>query len=224
MDTRMCLCGSLTVEACSDLRKASCTSGPKAATSPVDAISTPSDGSAPSSRLKENMGDLTATMPPRAPEGFSATCFGMGSGCTPFMARVAASMRLMPSTLEANGADRDARTLHSITDTWPSLTMSCMLKGPVISSAPQTVRATSSILASSAGVRPWGGSMSVASPECTPAFSTCSMTARARSLPLSPTPSTSISRPFSTNLEMTTGCSRETSAASLRKPASSSGV
>mmetsp|Transcript_26071 Transcript_26071/g.70513 ORF Transcript_26071/g.70513 Transcript_26071/m.70513 type:complete len:225 (+) Transcript_26071:583-1257(+) len=224
MDTRMCFWGSLTVEAMSDLRKASCTVGPNAATSPVEAISTPREGSAPRRRLKENMGDLTAQKEERAPPGCSATCAGMGRSDTDlssplgpaFMARVAASMRFTPSALEAKGADLEARTLHSMMDTEPSLTMSCMLKGPVMSRAAQIFSATTSICSSSSDVSVRGGSIRVASPECTPAFSTCSMTARARSLPPWPTPSTSISRPPSMNLEMTTGCSRETSAASPR--------
>lgn len=42
-------------------RKASCTSLPKHATSPVLLISTPKVGSAPRSRVKENIGALTAT-------------------------------------------------------------------------------------------------------------------------------------------------------------------
>mmetsp|Transcript_8537 Transcript_8537/g.29102 ORF Transcript_8537/g.29102 Transcript_8537/m.29102 type:complete len:217 (+) Transcript_8537:841-1491(+) len=216
MDTRMSFLGSLMVEAMRALRKASCTVGPHPATSPVDAISTPSDGSAPRRRLKENMGALTATKPGGAPPGLVATWDGKAICSKPHMARVAASMRFTPSVLDANGADRDARTLHSITDTSPFLTMSCMLKGPVIWREAHTLAATSSILASSASVRLWGGSMSVASPECTPAFSTCSMTARRSSLPSLPTPSTSISRPPSMNLEMTTGCSRDTKAASSR--------
>ena len=43
------------------LRKASCLSAPKHATSPVDAISTPSLGSAPRSLVKENIGALQPT-------------------------------------------------------------------------------------------------------------------------------------------------------------------
>ena len=42
-------------------KNASCTSAPKHATSPVDAISTPRMGSAPPSRVKENIGALTPT-------------------------------------------------------------------------------------------------------------------------------------------------------------------
>ena len=45
----------------SALRKASSKSQPRQATSPVEAISTPRVGSAPSSRVKENCGALTPT-------------------------------------------------------------------------------------------------------------------------------------------------------------------
>mmetsp|Transcript_11649 Transcript_11649/g.36896 ORF Transcript_11649/g.36896 Transcript_11649/m.36896 type:complete len:200 (+) Transcript_11649:735-1334(+) len=162
METRMFLPGRLTVDAMSDLTNASFTLGPKAATSPVDAISTPSDGSAPRSRRKENMGDLTALSPGRAPP---AACGGSGSCGAPTIARVAASTRFTPIALDAKGDEREARTLHSITSTPPSLTMICMLNGPVISSVAHTRAATSSILTSSAAVRVCGGSISVASPE-----------------------------------------------------------
>ena len=50
----------------------------------------------------------------------------------------------------------------------------------------------------------------VASPEWTPAFSTCSMMAEATTSPRSATASSSISLAFRMNLEMTTGYSGET--------------
>ena len=65
--------------------------------------------------------------------------------------------------------------------------------------------------------------MSVASPECTPAFSTCSEMVVETISPSCATASTSISRPPSMNLETTTGWSPDTSPARVRKPVSSSG-
>jgi len=39
---------------------------------------------------------------------------------------------LTPLYFETNGIDLDARRLHSITETVPSLTMNCVLNGPLI--------------------------------------------------------------------------------------------
>mmetsp|Transcript_179 Transcript_179/g.289 ORF Transcript_179/g.289 Transcript_179/m.289 type:complete len:216 (-) Transcript_179:493-1140(-) len=199
------------------LRKASYLSGPKQATSPVDAISTPSEGSAPLRRWKENMGALTPT------KSFSGVVrSSTGSSSVPTIARVAASMKLTPSTLEEKGKEREARRLHSMTLTAPSLAMSCMLNGPLTCSAAAILCVIASTSFTSASVSVCGGSMSVASPECTPAFSTCSETVCISRRPPCATASTSISRPFSMNLETTTGCSLLTCVAWSRKPVSSS--
>mmetsp|Transcript_2994 Transcript_2994/g.6274 ORF Transcript_2994/g.6274 Transcript_2994/m.6274 type:complete len:208 (-) Transcript_2994:1868-2491(-) len=195
----------------SPLRKESCFVGPKHATSPVDAISTPRAGSAPLSRWKENMGTLIPTKDSeKVGNSTSSSC------SSPIIARVAVSMKLTPVTLEEKGHEREARRLHSMTLMAPSLAMSCMLKGPVIWSASASLCVIFSTPATVSAESVCGGSMSVASPECTPAFSTCSEIALMRTLPLCATASTSISRPFSMNLETTTGLSLETSAASLR--------
>ena len=53
--------GSLRPTEIIDLRNASSKSEPMQATSPVEAISTPRIGSAPSSRVNENCGALTPT-------------------------------------------------------------------------------------------------------------------------------------------------------------------
>jgi hypothetical protein len=66
-----------------------------------------------------------------------------------------------------------------------------------------------------------GGSTSVASPECTPAFSTCSDTAETITSPSEATASNSSSRAFSRNFDTTTGCFGETRVARLRKLSSS---
>ena len=58
--------------------------------------------------------------------------------------------------------------------------------------------------------------MRVASPECTPAASTCSDTAAATTTPPLATPSNSISSAPSINLVITTGCSGDTSTALAR--------
>eukprot|EP00967_Tisochrysis_lutea_P103562 scaffold156435_cov24-Tisochrysis_lutea.AAC.1 len=106
------------------------------------------------------------------------------------MALVAVSMKFTPITLDENGHEREARRLHSITLTSPSLAMSCMLKGPVIFSAAASFSVISSTFLMSASSSVWGGSMSDASPECTPAFSTCSEIALSSTLPSLATAST----------------------------------
>ena len=53
--------GNWKVDANRACRKASCTSCPKHATSPVECISTPKVGSAPRRRVNENIGAFTAT-------------------------------------------------------------------------------------------------------------------------------------------------------------------
>ena len=92
----------------------------------------------------------------------------------------------------------------------------CMLNGPVIFSADATSRAIFLILRIVSMYRRCGGSTSVASPECTPAFSTCSEMAHRTISPSSATASTSTSFEFCSNLVITTGCSGDTSAARVR--------
>mmetsp|Transcript_32053 Transcript_32053/g.83929 ORF Transcript_32053/g.83929 Transcript_32053/m.83929 type:complete len:220 (-) Transcript_32053:313-972(-) len=217
METRMFWRGSFMPVDIIALRKASYESGPKQATSPVDDISTPSEGSAPFRRWKENIGALTPTKP------FSGQVRSIASSfSSPHMARVAVSMKFTPRHLDEKGKERDARRLHSITLTAPSLAMSCMLKGPVTSRALAILCVISSICLSASAAIVCGGRISVASPECTPAFSTCSEMVCSSTRPSCATASTSISRPSSMNLETTTGLSPEISPASVRKPVSSS--
>mmetsp|Transcript_57718 Transcript_57718/g.132522 ORF Transcript_57718/g.132522 Transcript_57718/m.132522 type:complete len:224 (-) Transcript_57718:3598-4269(-) len=210
-ETRMLFAGSFMPVESSPLRKASCRVGPKHATSPVEAISTPSEGSAPLRRWKENMGTLTPTY--GSPKVGVCTA---GSCSVPIIARVAVWIKLTPVTLDEKGHDREARRLHSMTLIAPSLAISCMLKGPVICSASASLCVVASTSAISSAESVCGGSINVASPECTPAFSTCSEMALTSTLPFCATASTSISRPSSMNLETTTGCSLDTEAASLR--------
>ena len=136
-----------------------------------------------------------------------------GSGTSlPTIAQVAASMKLLPRTFETNGKERDARKLHSMTLSSSSsrgpeagFLMICMLNGPEISKAFATFSAMTLRRLISVSASEKGGKTRVASPEWTPAFSTCSETACTRSLPLYATASTSISCALSMNLVMTTG-------------------
>mmetsp|Transcript_6234 Transcript_6234/g.17390 ORF Transcript_6234/g.17390 Transcript_6234/m.17390 type:complete len:217 (-) Transcript_6234:612-1262(-) len=121
--------GNLRPADMTESRYASCMSWPKHATSPVDAISTPSVGSAPCRRLKLNRLLLTQQK--------SRSRSLMLAGCTgrPTIARVASSIKLVWNVLLTNGNERDARRLHSITLTSFDLEMNWMLNGPVILSA-----------------------------------------------------------------------------------------
>ena len=99
-------------------------------------------------------------------------------------ALVAMSMKLVPRTLLTKGKERDARKLHSMTfnadgavPVGSSALIICMLNGPVIVHAFATFSAISFTRAMISGSRFAGGSTSVASPEWTPAASTCSLTA-----------------------------------------------
>ena len=76
---------------------------------------------------------------------------------------------------------------------WLTLAMSWRLKGPVTARARPMAQQMALILASVSSFRSWGGVTSVASPECTPAFSTCSDTAMHTTSPSLATASTSIS-------------------------------
>mmetsp|Transcript_68195 Transcript_68195/g.162794 ORF Transcript_68195/g.162794 Transcript_68195/m.162794 type:complete len:236 (+) Transcript_68195:2966-3673(+) len=165
-------------------------------------MSTPVVGSDPGRRLKENCETLT----PTHVDDPHASVVGTPSS-TPMKMRVAIGMRGRSRALETNGNDREARTLHSITLSSSFFAISCMLKGPEMKSAWATAVMMSRTPSRVASVRSWAGETMVASPECTPAFSTCSEITHATTLPSFATASTSISLAFSMNLEMTTGCS-----------------
>ena len=141
------LAGILKLAASSDLRKASCTLAPKHATSPVLAISTPSSGSAPRRRVKENMGALTPTKP--AGRGGPSSAGRLSPAVPwPIMTRVAASIKSAPTVLLTKGKEREARRLASISSTSPPLASSCMLNGPLMRSAAATLTATALTAAS----------------------------------------------------------------------------
>ncbi len=182
------------------LQKASKKFSPKQATSPVDCISTPKSGSAPSSCMKENCGTLTPTL------NAGTLLLSMKRRIEPpRIASAPASRRFIPFIFETNGIDLEARTLHSMTITSPPFTMYCTLNGPRISSARAIRFVYSSIFPCTSSLSPSAGMRIVASPECTPAFSTCSMIApMSTSLP-SLTASTSASFAFWMNLLMTRG-------------------
>ena len=132
----------------------------------------------------------------------------------------AASMKSTPMVLEMNGNDRDARRLHSITITSLPLQMYCMLNGPVMCNSLTIFCVASSMRANVYSDTVCVGNINVASPECTPAFSTCSWIAQPTTLPSLAMPSISTSRPPWMNLEMTTGWSGDTPVASRRYSAS----
>eukprot|EP00732_Lithocolla_globosa_P000992 Lithocolla_globosa_v1_NODE_410_length_4127_cov_7.757859.p3 type:complete len:104 gc:universal NODE_410_length_4127_cov_7.757859:1156-845(-) len=94
--------------------------------------------------------------------------------------------------------------------------MNWMLNGPVTLSASAIMLPAASIFPTVCGARSWGGSTSVASPECTPAFSTCSEITCRTTLPWTATASYSISFASWMYLDTTTGWSGETAAAWLR--------
>ena len=134
----------------------------------------------------------------------------------PKSAFVAISIKLYPVTLETKGKLREARTFTSITMSLLSFARNWILKGPVILSA-RTIRFVMSRARRTVSkyVR-WGGKTTVASPECVPAFSTCSVMAYKANSPLIATPSISISRAFSINFDKTSGCSAEIAIARSR--------
>mmetsp|Transcript_19784 Transcript_19784/g.67951 ORF Transcript_19784/g.67951 Transcript_19784/m.67951 type:complete len:338 (-) Transcript_19784:3320-4333(-) len=218
-------------------KNASSLEAPKQATSPVDDISTPSVGSAPRRRAKENIDALTAVNPRSSEGGCSCgrrlrSAPGMGR---PARTSVATSAKSTPCAFDTKGTERDARRLHSMTRTSfmdsnePSSSSSPMAFGSAAASRPPTrnwtlngpeiCSASAMAAAASRAVRSWnafkvcGGNTSVASPEWTPASSTCSCVAQQMILPFWATPSISSSRAPRTNLEMTTGWSAETSLA-----------
>mmetsp|Transcript_49473 Transcript_49473/g.41783 ORF Transcript_49473/g.41783 Transcript_49473/m.41783 type:complete len:198 (-) Transcript_49473:3622-4215(-) len=104
----------------------------KHATSPVEDISTPSEGSAPGRRLNENCGTFTPTNGSFCCLSHCSTAEG---GLALIIALVARLVKSMSSTLEEKGIEREARTLVSITlSSSAAVWSTCMLRGPVISS------------------------------------------------------------------------------------------
>ena len=115
--------GILRPAAISALLIASARVSPKHATSPVERISTPTVGSAPSICMNENCGALTAN------------CLGSGtspipSSFPPRITEAASLIRFAPVALETNGSDLEARRLHSITSTSSLTQRYWMLNGP----------------------------------------------------------------------------------------------
>mmetsp|Transcript_31242 Transcript_31242/g.45696 ORF Transcript_31242/g.45696 Transcript_31242/m.45696 type:complete len:210 (+) Transcript_31242:732-1361(+) len=191
----------------------------KHATSPVEDISTPSEGSAPGRRLNENCGTFTPTNGSFCCLSHCSTAEG---GLALIIALVARLVKSMSSTLEEKGIEREARTLVSITlSSSAAVWSTCMLRGPVISSFFAILKTMSLRRAKVSGLILGAGSTSDASPECTPPCSMCSEMAKAMTTPLSATASMSISSAPSINLEITTGASSDTSTARSRKPLSS---
>lgn len=90
-------------------------------------------------------------------------------------------------------AEDNMMLLQLSTKSKQTLAISCMLKGPFTSRARAIAATMEVILARVSELRSCGGVTSVASPECTPAFSTCSLTAMQTSAPSAATASTSIS-------------------------------
>ena len=100
-----------------------------AITSPVERISGPSTGSAPGKRAKGSTAAFTLISCGRG--GFSAR----SASVSPAARRQAASTRLMPIALLANGTVRDARGFASSTYTVWSATASCTFSRPTTPSA-----------------------------------------------------------------------------------------
>ena len=133
------------------------------------------------------------------------------------MTLVASSIKSILSTLDTNGKLLEALRLHSITFISFSLARNWILKGPLMRRAPAIFLAIFLIRLAVSTYSFCGGNCMVASPECTPAYSTCSEIAYARTSPSSATASNSISLHLCMNWLITTGCSFDTSAASERK-------
>ncbi len=92
--------------------------------------------------------------------------------------RQAAATRLTPIAFDANGTVRDARGFTSSTNTSSSATASCTFSTPTTPSAGPSRRTISCDLGGGGGASDCAGSTQAESPECTPASSTCCMTAR----------------------------------------------
>jgi hypothetical protein len=122
---------------------------------------------------------------------------------------MASRLKFTPSAFETNGKLRDARTFDSITFKPFCVTSNCRLKGPAIRSARARVRPISLTCRTRCCSRSSAGNTRVASPEWTPAFSTCSDTAHTTRSPSLATASSSISCASTSNFEITTGWSGE---------------
>ena len=136
--------------------------------------------------------------------------------------RVAVSMKFVLSTLLTNGKEREALRLHSMTLTSRPLARNCMLNGPEMFSSLAMARLIFFICLTVAKLICCAGNTMVASPECTPAYSTCSEMAYSTTSPFCATASNSISLVSVMNCEITTGYSLLTSLAICRKRSSSS--
>ena len=116
----------------------------------------------------------------------------------PSAARQAASTRLRPVALATNGTVRDARGLASITYTVDPCTANCTLISPRTPSAIAIARVCARISRSISSPSDSVGITQAESPECTPASSTCCMTAPIHARVPSQTASTSTSIASST--------------------------
>ncbi len=151
---------------------------------------------------------------------------GFTSGA-PLLARITFVARVIKFTSKAlltKGKVRLARRLHSITFTTLSVANNWILKGPEIRSADAICEAMRFTARTVCTYSFCAGSTRVASPECTPAFSTCSEMAKFNTVPFCATASNSISLALRMYLEITTGLSGLTSLAALRQLSSSCGV
>ena len=152
-------------------------------TSPVERISGPSTASASGNRLNGSTASLTEMCPP-VTGGRSSPSASSSASVAPHMTRAAIFTSGTPVALATKGTVRLARGLASITKTWAAsarssmrVTANCTLISPRTSRASAMRRVYSSITAMVPALSPSGGIMQAESPECTPASSTCSMTA-----------------------------------------------
>ena len=140
----------------------------------------------------------------------------------PSITFVASSIRFIFSTLLTNGNERLARRLHSITLMSFSRARYWILNGPEMFSSRAISRLMRLMRRTVSTYNFCGGNWIVASPECTPANSICSLMAYAIISPSCATASISTSLACSMNWLTTTGCFLLTFAASFRKRSSSS--
>ena len=142
----------------------------------------------------------------------------------PTITRAATLARGTPVALATNGTVRLARGLASMTNTWPCFTAYCTLSGPRTSRASAMARVWDSMTSITSADRVGGGITQALSPECTPASSTCSITAPMNTSPVrSRMASTSTSIASSRKRSTSTGRSDDSppSRPSDPKPASS---
>ena len=141
---------------------------------------------------------------------FTANCLGSGTSLIPssFPPRItfaASLIRFAPVALDTNGRDRDARRLHSITSTSSFTQRNWVLNGPFTPSSFAMALEYSRIFSFATSLIVTVGIVIIASPECTPAFWTCSIIAPMTVVSPSETPSTSTSFASSRNLLIVTG-------------------